>query len=114
MPTLTCSPANLIATQSSLQSLAPNQLLAIIVYCMRLTSGLTAAQLRANSVAYASLSKHEKLVALTAMIMNQLQPSLSLNTIINATPCSSQCGSETLLQGEALYLFCNYFQNVAV
>ena len=60
------------------------------------------------------MSDKQMLVALAAMILNQLVPTANLATIRAGSACGSQCASEKAHNAELLYLFCNYFQNVAV
>jgi hypothetical protein len=113
MPALTCSPSALKNAKPCLNCLSEKQLKAFIVYAMRTSAGLTLAEVNTASAGYRSLSRKDMLVALTAMITNQLVPSLSVNDLAAATPCKT-CGSDKQIESAMLYLFCNYFQSTAV
>lgn len=113
MPTLTASPSSLISTKACLNCLSEKELKAIMVYAMRTSAGLTMAQVKNGSACYRTLSDKQKLVALTAMIVNQLVPTLSVNNLSNATGCK-QCGAESAVDADLLYLFATYFQATAV
>jgi lactam utilization protein B len=111
MPALTCTPANLESTKACLRCLSEKELKAIIAYAFRTSAGLTVAQVKNNSACYRCMSKKDMLVALTAMIVNQLVPRLSVNDLSNATACKA-CGSDKEYEAAMLYLFCNYFQSI--
>ena len=113
MPALTCSPAALESTKACLRCLSEKELKAILAYALRTSAGLTVAQVTANSACYRCMSKKDMLVAFTAMVANQLVPTLSVNELSNATACKS-CGSDKQFEAALVYLFCNYFQSTAV
>jgi lactam utilization protein B len=113
MPTLTASPSSLISTKACLNCLSEKELKAIMVYAMRTSAGLTMAQVKNGAACYQILSKKQMLVALTAMIVNQLVPTLSVNDLSNATGCKN-CGADSWNDAHLLFLFANYFQATAV
>lgn len=113
MPALTASPSALKNAKPCLNCLSEKQLKAIMVYAMRTSAGLSLAQTNINSAGYRDLSRKDMLVALTAMITNQLVPTLSVNDLTAATPCKT-CGSDKQIEAALVYLFANYFQSTAV
>ena len=113
MPTLTASPSSLIATKACLNCLSEKELKTLIVYAMRTSAGLTGPQVKAAAACYRNLSKKQMLVALTAMIVNQLVPTLAVNDLTNAAKCKA-CDNDTAVHADILYLFANYFQAAAV
>jgi hypothetical protein len=113
MPVLTATPSALKNAKACLNCVSEKRLKAIIVYSMRTYSGLTLAQLVANSACYMCLSKKDMLVALTAMIANQLVPGMTGRDLDALVPCKI-CDSDKQLEAMMLYLFANYFQQTAV
>lgn len=113
MPAITCSPQNLIKTKACLNCLSEKELKYIIVYAMRTSAGLTMRQVKEGAACYQTLSKKQMLVALTAMIVNQLTPTLSVNDLSNSAGCKA-CDSDKAAEADLLYLWCSYFQSTAV
>lgn len=113
MPALTATPSALKNAKPCLNCLSEKRLKAIMVYAMRTSAGLTLAQVNTRSACYRGLSRKDKLVALTAMIANQLVPSLTANQLATVVPCKT-CGSDSQLEADLLFLFANYFQSTAL
>lgn len=113
MPALTASPSSLISTKACLNCLSEKELKYIIVYAMRTSAGLTMRQVKEGAVCYQKLSKKQMLVALTAMIVNQLAPTLSVNQLSNSSGCKA-CDSDKAAEADLLFLFATYFQSTAV
>lgn len=110
MPVLTANPASLIAVKSCLNCMSDKQLKAVIVYVMRTSAGIDLPTLITGSSCYKCMSNHQRLVALTAMIANQLAPTLSVNDLRSGTPCKRCAASDSELESDMLFLFANYFQ----
>lgn len=113
MPALTATPSALKNQMACLNCVSEKRLKAIIVYTMRTSAGLTLPQLVANSSCFMCMSKKDMLVALTAMIVNQLTPGMTGRDLAALVPCKI-CDSEKQLDSMMLFLFANYFQTTAV
>lgn len=113
MPALTASPSALKNAKTCLNCLSQKELKAVIVYAMRTSAGLTLPQVVDGANCYMCLSKKDMLVALAAMITNQLTPTLTGRELGSLVPCKT-CASEKQLDSMLLFLFANYFQTTAV
>lgn len=113
MPILTATPSALKNAKSCLNCVSEKRLKAIMVYVMRNSAGLSLSDLTANSACYMCMSKKDMLVALTAMIANQLLPGVTGRDLAALVPCKI-CDSDKQLEAMMLYLFANYFQTTAV
>jgi hypothetical protein len=113
MPALTASPSALVSAKSCLNCLSEKELKAVLVYCMRTSAGLTLPQVVSGSACYACMSKKQMLVALTAMVANQLTPTLTGRNLGSLVPCKT-CASDKQIDSMLLFLFANFFQSTAI
>lgn len=116
MATIACSPSNLKKQMTCLDCLSDKKVKAILVHVMKDAPGvgLTLPQVLTGSACYREqLSKRDMLRALAVMIINQLSPGTSVNTLVNSSKCLA-CGPDKQIDGALIYLFCNYFQTTAV
>lgn len=113
---LTCSPpSELLKVYPCLACLSEKELLAVIVLSMAQASPLHAnnvALLLSDSACFTCLSKKQRLQALAALLGNMGLGTKTVPEIRDAIKCLL-CGTPNQLWSAALFLYCNYFQQVA-
>lgn len=113
---ITATPVGLKTAYPCLYCLSDKEILAIIVHAMRVsaTTVETFTQLMKNSACFAAqMGKKDMLVAVAAMVANELVNGQTVQQLRTAVPCAP-CATEKQLQGAFVYLMAKYYQGSAV